>query len=190
VGDNDSIARAVVMAVHLVNTLLLTATLVLVAWGSLRPRSLEWIGNHKVTSFVLLALVSMLALSMTGAITALGDTLYPVASNETAFARISSDQSTTAHFLRRMRILHPVLAIVVSVVLIALCSWASTLSDRVRPWASATIAWVIAQVALGVLSILLSAPLWLQVLHLAGANLLWLSLILMSATLLTKPSAA
>src|SRR5206468_1240674 len=77
VGENTSLARAGVEGLHLVNTSLLTGTMALLGWATVRaerPRlrpacPLEW--------FLASSLGAALLVSVTGAITALGDTLYP-----------------------------------------------------------------------------------------------------------------
>jgi cytochrome c oxidase assembly protein subunit 15/protoheme IX farnesyltransferase len=75
-----------------------------------------------------------------------------------------------AHFLERLRGLHPVAAVGVALYL---------LSYSVRLRAGFARAWIVPLVCLqllaGVLNVWLSAPGWMQVVHLALANLLWLA---------------
>lgn len=76
-GDNDSAARAVVIALHLGNTLALTAFAALTAWRSSRPMSFGFLPRRRAAFAAGLALFVVTA--MTGAVTALGDTLFPQA---------------------------------------------------------------------------------------------------------------
>jgi protoheme IX farnesyltransferase len=76
VAQDVSIGRVVSITVHLINTLLLLASLSLTAWwasGGNKPN----IQRHK-TAFIGLsiAILSLLILGVSGAITALGDTLF------------------------------------------------------------------------------------------------------------------
>ena len=82
VADNTSIARAWWLAAHLVNTFLLLAALVLVPWfASGAPAPFFRRGAIGSEGWLLIAgLAGTLLLGMTGAVTALGDTLFPAAS--------------------------------------------------------------------------------------------------------------
>jgi heme A synthase len=80
VAHDDSVARALSMAVHLVNTFLLLAALTLTVWWGMggppiRVRSRGWLFWGLVTG-----LVGVLILGVSGALNALGDTLFPAAS--------------------------------------------------------------------------------------------------------------
>jgi cytochrome c oxidase assembly protein subunit 15/protoheme IX farnesyltransferase len=178
VGRNDSPSRAVAMAAHLVNTSLLTAALAVCAWAGSRRQSPAWrlAGASRVLWSA--ALLGVLLVSVTGAVTALGDTLYPVSAGADLSARIGG---TGDHFLARLRIVHPVLAALVSALLLYV---AVALPERAprsaaRPIARSLIALVIVQVAAGLLNVVLSAPAWLQVAHLGLATLAWINLVLL-----------
>ena len=45
------------------------------------------------------------------------------------------------------------------------------------------------QISLGLLNVILLAPIWLQLLHLLVADAVWISLILLSVTVLGEPNA-
>src|SRR4029434_5140966 len=78
VAENTSIARALFISIHLVNTFFLLAMLTLTAcWssGPARPRQ----GDHGFRGWLFaLGFVGMLVLGVSGAVTALGGTLFPV----------------------------------------------------------------------------------------------------------------
>ena len=108
VADNATMARAMFMAAHLVNTFLLVAILTLTAWwlsgGSpLAP------SRRPAVALAWAALAAGLLLSgVSGAVAALGDTLYPASSHTEGLAATLSPGS---HILLRLRALHPVIAV-------------------------------------------------------------------------------
>ena len=164
VADNASLARAVVVALHLVNTLLLTASAALTVVSAGPPperagHALDW------RSAGVLAGLGMVAAS--GAVTALGDTLFPV----------GSPQSLSDHFLVQLRVVHPIVA---SALVLGTIGWARWIAgaSAARPWATAVAALAALQLALGVVNIVLRAPGALQLAHLLLAQLLWISAVL------------
>jgi cytochrome c oxidase assembly protein subunit 15 len=188
VEDDDSIARAVVMAIHLTNTCILMGALAAAAWTGVdgvdrrpqRPsRSQAWLLGA--------AMVMVLLVSMSGAVTALGDTLFPVAADGTVREHIAGDQSVTAHFLQRMRIVHPVLAIGVGLYLLWLAiALPDSLSrdPSVRRLGNLVAGLVLAQLCAGVANIMLSAPGWMQLVHLALATALWTAVVVLALAVL------
>lgn len=183
VADDTSAARAVVIALHLVNTLILTATASLTAWfGSGHPVP-RWRGfRFRYGKALLVGLVALVFVSGTGAVTALGDTLFPPESvlSSGLWARVSDELSPGAHFLVRLRAVHPVLAVLVGL-------GVATLGARFVDQGNAQTArlgktlgivtWT--QMGLGSLNLVLAAPIWLQLVHLLGAQLTWILLMLL-----------
>ncbi|HBA91603.1 MAG TPA: cytochrome oxidase assembly protein [Anaerolineaceae bacterium] len=181
VAENTSLTRAFSMMVHLVNTYLLLGALTLTAWWAARgePERLAWPGINGV--ILVVGLVGMLVLGASGAVTALGDTLFPAASLAEG---IQQDFSPTAHFLIRLRILHPVIAASVGVYLLAAVFW---LRSRRRMTIQTKITNLLiglfaCQLALGILNIYLLAPVWLQMIHLVMSDLIWAALVLAAET--------
>ncbi len=178
VGENDSWQRAVVMAVHLVNTSLLTLSMLAAAWffgvpqaeGARRQRGRlgRRRGGLGGSGPAVVGMALILVVSAAGAVTALGDTLYPVEGGGTA--PLTSD-ALGLQFLERLRGVHPILAIGASAYLLGI-------SDRLpRGGFRRAMVWlVVIQVLAGIVNIGLGAPGWMQVVHLALANLLWLAL--------------
>ena len=191
VADDDSVARAVVISLHLVNTLILMGAATMTAW---------WAGGNPLPSWsratigrwtragLIAGAVALVATSMSGAITALGDTLFPVqaATDGGLTARVNESLSTTNHFLVRLRVIHPFVA-VLSAALLGKLAW-EVGQDRQRAraqrWAWALGALVGAQTMLGLLNVMLAAPGWLQLGHLLVAQLVWMALVLVGAELL------
>jgi heme a synthase len=188
VGTNDSVERAIVLSIHLVNTSMLSAAMALAAWHAGQRATLRWRLRSRDAWLALLGVVATLVVSITGAVTALGDTLYPVSAAADLPTRLATDHGLTAHFLQRMRALHPLVAVGAAAYLFYLAPELGRRGDpNTRLLSRALIGLVLAQVAAGLLSIWLSAPGYMQVLHLALATLLWIVLILLSASALTEP---
>jgi heme A synthase len=179
VAQDDSPARAVVMCVHLVNTLFLLAALALTAWfaaGRRRPPRLTGRGGGTALWLVTLALLVLSGAS--GAVAALGDTLFPARSWAEALAQ---DLSPAAHALVRLRLGHPVVAVAAAAAVLLLAwRWPGR-------WARAAGALALGQVALGVVNVTLLAPVPLQLAHLALADLVWIAAVLAGAEALAGP---
>ncbi len=178
VAGDASASRAVVISLHLVNTMLLTASAVTVAWWTTRRGASGRVAVAK--ALVVAALVGLLLTNMSGAVTALGDTLFPThpALDSSLFARVRADTSSTQHFLVRLRVVHPIIAATAAALLAALFlsllrGPAAKDGTRARLFRLG-LAVVLAQVAIGVLNIALAAPAWMQIIHLLTAQLVWL----------------
>src|SRR5215470_11792222 len=114
-GTDASLARAGVMGLHLINTFFLLAMVTVTgAWagGLPRPRLRD---QGAVGGLVSAALVGLVVLGVTGAIAALGDTLFPSRSLSEGFRQ---DMSPGAHVLLRLRVVHPLLALAVGTLLL------------------------------------------------------------------------
>ncbi len=180
VGNNASGARAVYLSVHLVNTFLLVAALALTAWWANgereAPRLREFVRGRAG-----LALFGMLAVGVSGAVAALGATLFP--GGEAA--------APGAHplFGLRQYNLHPLLAILVGAYLAHFAARAKENGPEASRLSAAVVALLLVQTAAGIVNAWLLAPVWLQILHLLLADLLWLALVLLCASTLTQPEA-
>jgi heme A synthase len=179
VADDDSVARAVAVPLHLVNTLLLLAALTLtVFWlsGGGRP-DIE--ANRRSFRWVLVGGVALVLISATGAVTALADTLFPKEG-------IGLDLEAGSHFLTRLRIIHPVLAVTTAVV-----AWWKLGSDVRSTEARAVAVLVGAMLVTGIVNVSLGVPVWMQLVHLALADALWITYVLLAArTLEAAPALA
>lgn len=189
VADNASIARAYWLAAHLLNTFLLIGALVLVPWFAGGARAPRLSGAGAVGGLLLASLAGTLLLGMTGAVTALGDTLFPA---DSLAEGIAQDFSSTAHLFIRLRIIHPTFAVVMAVVLVLTAGVGAMRrpSPRTRTLAIALGALVVAQLVVGLVNLLLLAPIPLQLLHLLTADLLWLTLVLFAAATLEEPATS
>jgi heme A synthase len=176
VGDNTSVERAAYLSVHLVNTFLLVAALALTAWWAstgetARPRLARFLRGR-----VGAALVGSLALGVSGAVAAL-EAMTP---------------ASRLLFSLRHYNLHPLVAVVVGAYLVyfAAALMREGGGERVRRWGRAVLSLVAAQFAAGLLNAALLAPIWLQIVHLLLADLLWLALVLLSASSLARDATS
>lgn len=182
VASDDSVPRAIVISLHLVNTLLLTGSAALAAWWSTdaRPVSPRALGTG--TWILAAGLLALVATCMTGAVTALGDTLFPVGTTEGAglLERMTDELSPANHFLVRLRIIHPVVAVVAAGIVYGVGAWARehACDDRTPRLARALQHGVVAQVVVGILNIGLAAPGWMQLVHLLLAQAVWIAAVL------------
>jgi len=184
VGDNASGVRAIVVSAHLLNTFLLLASMTLTAWWASGGGRVRLASRESNTIRLAAGALAILVVSCSGAVAALGDTLFPSASLRDALA---ADLSPTAHFLIRLRTIHPVLAVMTALYL-APSVW--RFADRRPlhlPVPHLLIAVLGAQLALGFLNVLLLAPVWLQLVHLLVADAIWIAYVLLAADLLAAP---
>jgi heme A synthase len=182
--ENDaSFGRILVLPLHLISTALLTAALTWCAYFASRSSA----GVRPVTGtarlLLLLAGLGILLVSATGAVTALGDTVYPVHASGLS-ARIQEDQGASANLLQRMRDIHPLLALgVAAFVVYAAALLPAYCPGRAVKRASQYLTLAVSlQVLAGLTNVFLSAPGQMQVVHLLLANLAWISLIFLAAS--------
>jgi heme A synthase len=180
VAENTSTARALSIAVHLVNTFILLACITLTGWwaSGRQPVRIYW--GRSTVWLLLVGFLGVLLLGMSGALTALGDTLFPVSTLQEG---IQQDFSSAAHFLVRLRILHPSIALVVAVYLILVINWINSRVSRQlnRQIGRILISLFAVQLLAGLVNVLLLAPVWMQMVHLLLSDLVWICLVLFAA---------
>lgn len=190
VAGDTSVARGYWISGHLINTFLLLAALLLTARfvdGPPRPFSagippLQATFPSAARGWPpLLAVLALVATGMSGAIAALGDTLFKA---ETLREAIAQDFSSASHIFLRLRILHPVIALIGGG-LVLLVAYRTMATNPHRPKARqlglVLAALVVTQWFLGLTNLVLLAPTWLQIVHLLVADLIWMGLILVAA---------
>jgi len=187
---SQSPLRAPYLALHLTNTLLLLAALTLTAHMLSRREGYLRRTIRLVAPFGAIAgVVVVLIVGVTGSLAALGDTLFPATSLGSALAQ---DFSATSGWLVRWRWTHPTVAFVASIFLIWLLVRAARRSAHWdnRALSALVLLLLAAQYVLGVLDVVLLAPVWLQVAHLLGADVLWAALVVLTARLTLQPVEA
>jgi cytochrome c oxidase assembly protein subunit 15 len=188
VGDNSSWARAVMIGLHLLNTLILLAFLTLTAWGAGQQKTyIQITAQTRLFALFIVGMVLFAILSAAGAITALGDTLFP---SESLIEGMQQDLSPTAHFLIRLRVWHPIIAVVTSIYLFSLGWYVQrTASEHLATRINWLFMVISLQIGVGFVNVALLAPLWMQVVHLLLADTLWILLLLVTAETLTLATA-
>jgi heme A synthase len=188
VGDDRSEVRAIVLGLHLTNTFLLLAALALTAHLPDHPDGIppRW-PRAALFGWSMATLGAVLVVGVTGAITALGDTLFPASSLARGLAQ---DLSPGAHVLVRLRVWHPLVAILVSV---ALATFAQR-QQRRFPAALGRIPGLLTglialQLLAGAANVFLLAPVVLQLVHLALADAIWVTLVVLIAAALDAEAA-
>lgn len=179
VANDDSLARALSDGVHLVNTFLLLASLALTAFWLSDGRRLHPKPRDLADASIYVGAIALLLVGMSGTIAALGDTLFPP---ESLAQGLAQDISKSTHWIVRLRVYHPILAVATALLLLALPKIAVRFShrarnDRARRTAPTLSLLVFAQLAVGVLNIAMLAPVGLQLTHLLLADLIWITLI-------------
>jgi heme A synthase len=185
VEDNASVTRAMSTSVHLVNTFLLLAALTLTAWWARSGTPIN-IRRHDARVWVLgLGFLAVLILGISGAITALGDTLFPPESLEEG---LRQDVDPSMSFMIRLRVIHPLIAVATSLYLLLIVGLPDIVGDAPdsRRLARAVAVALVTQLVAGVVNVLLLAPVWMQMLHLLIADLSWILLVLLAASALTE----
>lgn len=179
VAFDQSIARAYWMAGHLINTFFLLAAITLTAWWASGHDAWQWRGQGLIRWLLTAAWAAMLILGVSGGITALGDTLALTGG-------ISPAESTMVAQLVALRIYHPLLAIGVGIVLVAI-AWV-VMTRRPGPetqwWGRTLMVLFGVELVLGAINVALKAPVWMQIIHLLVADLLWITLVLLTASAL------
>jgi heme A synthase len=188
VAENESIVRGYSISVHLINTFLLLGSLTLTTlWISGRDRILLR-GDGKSKWLLGIGLAGVLVIGVSGAIAALGDTLYPPQSIAEGLAQ---DLSPSAHVFVRLRIYHPAIAVIVGIYLLLMTTIGGTQDlDNGLGWARGALrGLVIIQLMAGVANVFLLAPVWMQILHLLLADMVWIVLVLFSTTVISDQSS-
>ncbi len=193
VAHDASMKRALSMSLHLINTFFLLAATATTAWWASGGQPFRIRGQRGPAAVVLvvlgIVLVAMLLVGASGAVTALGDTLFPAPSLS---AGLAQDFAAGAHLFVRLRAIHPMLAMTTAGAIVV----AMGLVRSLRPGRAVAVlsrvaaSLAVAQVAAGIGDVLTRAPVPMQLVHLALADLVWISLVLTGVAALAEPEEA
>ena len=177
---NASNARVAMQCIHFTNTMLLLAALTLTAWWVGHPVGVvEPSRSSRAVAWA--AVLLTILVGATGAVAALADTLFPSPNLRTA---LSADFAASAPLIVRMRWIHPA-ASALALAFVGLLCW------RRRGRAAAIVASLLGlQIVLGIGDVLLLAPQWMQILHLLGADLFWIALVVLASESLGSRQSA
>jgi heme A synthase len=196
VEKDQSVGRVISICLHLSNTFVLLAMLALTAWWSTygvgqaeearSPLDSRADADAKTCRLAKLAIALALLLGISGAVTALGDTLFQA---HTLAQGITQDFAHASHYLVKLRVLHPILAVCVAAFLFHFAEAAADSrpagtgpeADRLARLCGLLKGLVVAQLAIGALNLMLLAPTALQLVHLFVAESLWVAIVLTAA---------
>lgn len=175
-GENSSVLRVLVIALHLINTFLILASNALVY---------EWVkfgepGGMKITRgarqfFATLGILFLL-LGATGAMTALGD---PFIKAESLPQGLTQD-FTGENLLVKLRIYHPLIGILIAILVYLLfINFLKNIKNiKMNQYYKKLSFLFILQLVIGGINFFLLAPIWLQIIHLLMADVVWVFFIL------------
>jgi cytochrome c oxidase assembly protein subunit 15 len=176
VTGNRSTGRVIVLSIHLSNTLLLVAAITLTAvmlgtrqrWSDLKARGLD-------KTIAVIGLLATLIVGVSGSLAALGDTLFPA---RTLLAAFAQDIDAKGPMLLRLRGVHPLSAVIAA----AFVAWLIVRARRrgLGRVSNTVLGLLAAQFVLGIADVILLAPTWVQIIHLLGADLYWVALVVLA----------
>lgn len=174
------------MAGHLLNTFILLAFLTITARYASGGARLRWNIDRKYLAAIIIGVVAIFIVGISGSIAALSNMLFP---SGTLAEGVAKDFSPTSNILLRLRLLHPITAILTSVFLIFLTGWIAKESGKeknVMRWSNVLSILVLVQLAFGSLTLFMLAPILLQLGHLFLADAIWISYVLLAANFLSE----
>lgn len=181
VGMDASIGRGLMMPLHLGNTYLLLTALAL----TVKALATEAAPRLTRNRAILIGAALLLITGMFGAIAALGDTLFPG----------TKGIVTEGHTYLKLRNIHPFIAILTigHILAVAVRRRDEYNAETIGRWHLCdAVAFLAAlQGIIGIANIVLSAPAYMQIVHLLGSDILWItySIWLFSAARPPEPAA-
>jgi len=173
---------------HLINTFLLLACLALTAWFASTDRKASFRVPARIWLLLAVGVAAILLVGISGSMAALTNMLFPSASLSEGLAK---DFDASSHYLLRLRISHPLLSVLSAVYLIFLAGWLRRwrpLDMMVVRWSNAVTLFLLFQLIFGAATLLMLAPIVMQVGHLFLADAVWISFVLMAASVLSVPN--
>lgn len=185
VANDTSPIRAVVVSIHLTNTFALLGFLTLTAWWASGGKAIQSRGQGWLSWAIGFSLVALFLLGISGAMTALSDTLFPASS---LVEGLEQKYDPTAHFLVRLRLLHPIIAIAVGIYLVAVAFIHTNQHPTVtsRRLARLFTAIYVFQLMIGAFNVVLLTPIWLQQVHLLITDIVLIVWVIFVATALAQ----
>lgn len=182
--QNESPARAFYLSLHLTNTLLMLAALALTAHFLSRERG-TMRGSVELCGWGLAAtgLLAVIVTGVLGSLAALADTLHPATNLAAAFMQ---DFSAHSDWLVRIRWFHPAVSLLAGLFVAGLALMGMQRAEN-RRLSVGLIALLVIQYGLGLGDLVLLTPLTMQILHLLGADLVWIAMVVLAARLCVRP---
>lgn len=165
---------------HLINTFILVSFLSLTAWYASGFPSPKWRISGKLKLLLAAGAAAIFLTGISGSMAALTSMLFPSASIAEGIAK---DFAPDSHYLLRLRIFHPILSIATAVYLIYMAGLLRRRIDSalVKRLSDALSIVVIVQIIFGAATLLMLAPIVMQLGHLLLADTVWVVFVLLSA---------
>lgn len=188
VAHNVSLARAISLGLHLINTFLLIGALALTAWWASGGAPLRLRGRGALPWMFGLTMLGTALVGSSGAVTALGDTLLQLGALP---GGLSQPIGGGPHPIVQLRVIHPILGVIVglSSLLLSRAVLQSSPTPAARRLAYGLAALFLLQIIGGGINVSLRAPVWMQLVHLLMADMLWIGLVLLAAVALAARPA-
>jgi cytochrome c oxidase assembly protein subunit 15 len=175
VASNDTPYRAFVMALHQVNSFLLTGAIALTYVSSLSEDHKP--AQNKSAWYVSYFPLIIIAIGITGAWASLSNSLFP---SDTLLGGLKEDLATNSHFLIRLRIYHPLVALICGGSL-SLFFWMKSQSAKSfmlqrRSFQMSVL--LLCGILFGIATLMFHAPVWMKLAHLTLAHTIWVTLLL------------
>ncbi len=183
VTDNDSPARALVMSLHMINSLALVASISMM-WDTSHGQIMTWKKREEFipAHFSLKKIVwgfafTFLLIATSGALAALSSTLFP---SESLLQGLQEDLSREAHYLVRLRGLHPLFGLLLggAVAALAFAVGKSTSDKILKSRSQKLFVLTSSGILFGMMTLILLYPTWMKLTHLLLAHGIWIHLIL------------
>ncbi|MNK07858.1 Heme A synthase [compost metagenome] len=174
VTTNDTPYRAFVMALHQLNSFMLTGAVALSYAGASFDQKL--MPTSRLSKAIRFFPWIIIAIGITGAWASLSNSLFPT---ESLWQGLLDDLSSDSHFLVRLRGLHPMLA-ALGAGSLALYFWiqANTAESEALQKRSLQLSMIlVVGIIFGVATLVFHAPVWMKIVHLALAHTIWVVLL-------------
>ncbi len=184
--ENLTAARPFWMAAHLINTYILLAFLTLTARTASGGALFKLRAKPKYQAALVIGILAIIMVSISGSIAALSNMIFP---SGTLTESVAKDFSETSHILLRLRLLHPVAAILSGVFIVFLTGWMAKerFGDAtVSRWSNVLAILILVQIAFGAATLLMLGPIVMQLGHLLIADAIWISFVMFSAAFLAS----
>lgn len=174
---------------HLINTFILIAFLTLTAWYA-GGREYVKVNSGKLKWLMIFGVAAIFITGISGSMAALTNMLFP---SESIAEGIAKDFDPDSHILLRLRILHPILSVFCAVFLIFLAGWVRRFAAgnaAVLRWTNILSVTVMLQVVFGAATLLMLAPIVMQLGHLLLADIVWIAYVVMFAAVFSEADVA
>lgn len=178
------------MAGHLINTFILLAFLTLTGYYGSGGEKIRWNAGGKYKAAIIGGVAAIFIVGITGSIAALASMIFP---SGTLAEGLAADLTPTSNMLVRLRLLHPITAIAAGVALIFIAGWLGRdagVGTKAKWWSNVVSLLVLGQLLFGVATLLMLAPIIMQLGHLFLVDAIWISFVMLAVTFLSRTDTA